>query len=148
MPIVDGKYEAQIMTYYKTLDEGLEDIRRKLKKARKVRISNVPEKVVRGLMPLLQDKDLAVILPDGARPWKELEDISDIAETKARIFVDYMGTEANVGNISMSDISFSVIWTGGDLLAITAMNYSACVKCQRKTFDMSWRYSTKVSKQK
>jgi len=146
MPIVDGKYEAQIMTYYKSIEEAMEEIRDKLKRTRKVRISGIPVPLLKALMPLLVDKDLAVILPEGAEPWPELTGLCEVARTQSRIFVVYKGVEALVGNIVLPDVQFSIIWDKDKVLEITAMNYSSCVKCQRKTFDMSWRYSEKLGK--
>jgi hypothetical protein len=146
MPIVDGKYEAQIMTYYKSIEEAMEEIRDNLKRTRKVRVSNLPFPLLKELMPLLEGKDLAVILPEGAEPWPELTALCEVARTKSRIFVVYKGVEALVGNIVLPDVQFSIIWDKDKVLEITAMNYSSCVKCQRKTFDMSWRYSEKLGK--
>jgi len=146
MPIVDGKYEAQIMTYYKDVDEAMDEVRDKLKRTRKVRVSCIPVPLLKEIMPLLADKDLAVILPEGAEPWPELTDLCEVARTKSRIFVVYKGVEAMAGNIVLPDVQFSIIWDKDKVLEITAMNYGSCVKCQRKIFDMAWRYSEKLGK--
>lgn len=148
MPIVDGKYEAQIATYYKNVDEAMEDVRSMIKRTRKVRISNIPVPLLKELMPLLEGKDLAVILPDGAEPWPELTALCDVARQKSRIYVVYHGAEALTGSIVLPDVQFGVIWDKDKILDIAAMNYSSCVKCMRKTFDMGWRYAEKLGKKK
>jgi len=150
MPIVDGKYECLIMTYFKNTDEAMDEIRAKLKRTRKVRVANIPVPLVKELLPLLKDKDLAFILPEKAEPWAELLEMGPVARQKAKIYVIYRGVEATAGNIILPDVHFSILWDGpsGKVLEITAMNYSSCVKCQKKTFDMSWRYAEKLNKKK
>jgi hypothetical protein len=150
MPIVDGKYEAQIMTYYKGVDEAMDDVRDKLKRTRKVRVSNIPVPLLKELLPLLKDKDLSIILPEKAKAWPELLELCPVAQQRSKIFVDYKGTEALAGNLVLPDVQFSVLWDAKSdkVLEITAMNYASCVKCQRKIFDMGWRYSEKLKKGK
>jgi len=150
MPIVDGKYECLIMTYYRNTDEAMDEIRSRVKRTRKVRVANIPVPLLKELLPLLKDKDLAVILPEMGEPWPELLEMGPVGRQKAKIYVMYRGAEATAGNIILPDVHFSILWDArtGKVLEITAMNYSSCVKCQRKTFDMSWRYSEKLNKKR
>jgi len=53
-----------------------------------------------------------------------LKRLSEVATTKARIYV-----------------VFNVTWLGDGIFDVSAMEYSACVKCLMNTFEMSWRYS-------
>ena len=61
MPIVEGRYEAKLSTTFSTVDEGIDEIKRKIKKSRGIRISNIPMKLLEELKPLLVGKDLKLI---------------------------------------------------------------------------------------
>jgi len=143
MPIVEGRYESKISTTFGTVDEGIEQIKRQIQKSRRIRINNIPMKLLDELKPLLKDKDLKVILPLGEKPTEELGRLGEIATTKARIYVDYRGTEANTGSIVFSTIIFNVVWLGDEIFDVSTMEYSKCVKCLTETFEMGWRYSKK-----
>jgi len=143
MPIVDGKYEAKISTTFATVEEGLEEIKRMIQKARRIRISNIPMSLLEELKPLLKDKDLMIILPLGEKPTKELKQLAPTATTKARIYVDYRGKEANSGSVSFANRNFSIIWLSNSILDVSAMEYGKCVKCLAGTFEGGWRYAQK-----
>jgi hypothetical protein len=68
MPIVEGKYEAKIGTTFATIEEGIAEIKRVIQKSRRIRISNIPMSLVDELKPLLNDKDLMIILPMNEKP--------------------------------------------------------------------------------
>jgi hypothetical protein len=95
------------------------------------------------LKPLLKDKDLMIILPLGEKPSEELKQLAPIATTKARIYVDYQGTEANSGSIVFSNIIFNLAWLNDKVLGVSAMEYGKCVKCMAGTFEGGWRYAQK-----
>ena len=143
MPIVEGRYEAKISTVFSTVEEGIEEIKERLKRSRKVRINNIPTKLLEELKPLLIDKDLKIILPLGEKPTEELMRLGDVATTKSRIYVDFKGKEANTGSIWFSTVLFNVIWLGDEIYEISTMEYSSCVKCMGRTFETAWRYSKK-----
>ena len=143
MPIVDGRYEAKISTTFRSAAEGVEAIREKTGKSRRVRISGIPMGMLKKLAPLLKGKDVKIILPLGEKAGAEVKEFGDVAVTKARIYKDHKGTEANVGSIYFSDRVFSVAWVGEKILEIDAMDYDKCVKCMRGMFDVGWRYSEK-----
>ena len=143
MPIVDGRYEAKISTTFRSNKEALEAIKNKIEKSRRVRISNIPMGLLEKLRPLLEGKDVKIILPMKAKVSAEVRKIGDVAVQKAKIYKDYKGTEANVGSIYFSDRIFSVVWHKDKILQIDAMDYDKCVKCMRKMFDVGWRYSEK-----
>jgi len=144
MPIVDGAYEAKISTTYATPQEGLEEIKRMLARSRRVRISNIPMPLLADFTPLLKDKDLMIILPQNEKPTEELKALgAPIATTKARIYVDFMGQEANSGSVYFASRCFGIIWSGDKTLWVSAMDYGKCVKCMMRTFDGGWHYSQK-----
>ncbi len=143
MPIVEGRYEAKISTTFSTVEEGIEEIKNKLRRSRKVRINNIPMKLLDELKPLLVDKDLKIILPLGEKPNEEFKRLGEVATTKSRIYVDFKGNEANTGSIWFSTILFNVIWLKNEILEISTVEYSFCVKCMGKTFETAWRYSQK-----
>jgi hypothetical protein len=143
MPIVDGKYEAKLSTTFSTADEGVEEIKKMVGKSRAIRISSIPMTLLDELKPLLANKDLKIILPLGEKPTGDLKQLGDVATTKARIYVDYKGKEANTGSISFSTVIFNLVWLDNEILNISTMEYGTCVKCLRKTFDGAWRYSQK-----
>jgi hypothetical protein len=143
MPIVEGRYEAKISTTFDTVDEGIDEIKRKIEKSRGIRINNIPMKLLEELKPLLVGKDLKIILPFGQKPTEELRKLGEIATTKSRIYVDFKGTEANTGSITFSTVVFNIAWLGDEIFDVSTMEYSKCVKCLRKTFDAAWRYSQK-----
>lgn len=143
MPIVDGKYEAKISTTYASPQEGIGEIKRMIQKSRRIRISNIPMPLLDELKPLLKDKDLMLVLPLNEKPSEELKQLAPIATTKARIYVDYMGQEANSGSVNFASRSFSIIWTADKILSVSAMEYSKCAKCLMETFEGSWHYAQK-----
>ena len=143
MPIVEGRYETRLSTTFSTVDEGIEEIKRMIQKSRAIRISSLPMKLLEEIKPLLVDKDLKIILPLGEKPTENLKRLGEIATTKARIYVNFKGTEANTDSIIFSTVVFNVVWLGGEIFDVSTMEYGTCVKCLRKTFDMGWRYSQK-----
>jgi len=143
MPIVDGKYEAKIGTTFATVEEGIAEMKRMIQKSRRIRISNIPMRLLEELKPLLKDKDLMIILPLGEKPTEELKQLAPTATTKARIYVDYEGQEANSGSINFSNIIFNIAWLNDTVLGVSTMEYGKCVKCLAGTFDGGWRYAQK-----
>jgi hypothetical protein len=146
MPIVEGRYEAKLSTTFDTIEEGIEEIKRKIEKSRRTRISNIPMNLLHKLMPFLADKDLKIILSIGEKPMPELQKLGEIATTKARIYVDFKGKEANTGSVGFSDRIFNIVWLNDQIFEISTMEYSKCVKCLSDTFEASWRYSQKWKK--
>jgi len=142
MPIVDGRYEAKIGITYK-IEKGIEELKKKVKKSRIIRINNIPVNLFGELMPLLEGKDLKIILPLGERKTEELIKFGEIAVTKSRLYHQYDEEEANVGNISFSDVIFNISWIDDRIIEISTMEYSKCVKCMRATFETAWRYAQK-----
>jgi hypothetical protein len=143
MPIVEGRYEAKISTVFGSIDEGINEIKRRIQKSRKIRISNIPMNLLNELEPLLAGKDLKVILPLGEKPHEKLKELGEIATTKARLYVDFKGKEANSGSIIFSDKVFNIVWLDDQIFEIAIMEYGRCVKCLAKIFEMGWRYSQK-----
>lgn len=142
MPIVDGRFEAKISTTYE-VDQGIQEIKNKIKKSRGIRISNIPMTLLDELKPLLAGKDLKIILPLGQKPTEELKQLCDVATTKARMYVDFKGTEANTGSITFATVIFNIAWLGDKIFNVSTMEYGKCVKCLRNTFEGAWRYSQK-----
>jgi hypothetical protein len=143
MPIVDGQYQAKISTVFASVKQGVEQLRKKVEKSRKVRISNVPVKLLRELLQVLKGKDVKIILPNGEQATDELKAVGEVATQKAKIYSDYKGVEADEGSIYFSDVMFCVTWAGNKILRISTMEYDKCVKCMKGTFDMGWRYAQK-----
>ena len=143
MPIVDGKYEAKIGTTFATVEEGILEIKRVLQKSRRIRISNIPMNLLEELMPMLKDKDLMIILPMDEKPSEELKQLAQTATTKARIYVDYHGQQANSGSIIFASTIYNIAWTKDKILSISTMEYGKCVKCLAGTFEGGWRYAQK-----
>ncbi len=143
MPIVDGKYEAKIGTTFATVEEGIAEIKRMVQKSRRIRISNIPMRLLEELKPLLKDKDLMIILPMNEKPTEELKQLAPMATTKARIYVDYKGQEANSGSISFASLVFNIAWLNDNVLGVSTMEYGKCVKCLAGTFEGGWRYAQK-----
>jgi len=143
MPIVDGKYEAKIGTTFATVEEGIVEIKRMVQKSRRIRISNIPMCLLEELKPLLKDKDLMVILPMNEKPTENLKKLAPMATTKARIYVDYKGKEANSGSISFASTVFNIVWLNDNVLGVSTMEYGKCVKCLAGTFEGGWRYVQK-----
>jgi hypothetical protein len=112
MPIVDGRYEAKLSTTFATIDEGIQEIKKKMSKSRRVRLNGIPMKLLEELKPHLSDKDLMIILPLGKEPDPELKKLAPVATSKARIYVDYIGREANAGSVIFSDIVYNIVWAG------------------------------------
>ncbi len=143
MPIVEGNYEAKISTTYASPEEGIEELKRMMKKSRRIRISGIPMPLLYELKPLLKEKDLMIILPLGGKPTDELKALAPIATTKAKIYVDYMGEEANTGSVSFPSRIFNIIWVGDRILQVSALEYGKCTKCMLEAFEGGWGYSQK-----
>ena len=143
MPIVDGKYEAKLGTTFATVEEGIAEIKRQIQKSRRIRISNLPMPLLRELTPLLQDKDLMIILPMDEKPDENLTQLAQTATTKTRIYTDFKGQEANQGSVSFANIVYNLTWANNTILNVSTMEYGKCVKCLNGTFEGSWRYAQK-----
>jgi len=143
MPIVDGRYEAKISTTFATVEEGIQEIKRMVQKSRKIRISNIPMRLLEELKPLLKDKDLMIILPMNEKPTEELKKLAPIATTKARIYVDYKGQEANSGSINFASTVFNIAWLNDKIPGVSTIEYGKCVKCLGGSFEGGWRYAQK-----
>jgi hypothetical protein len=143
MPIVDGRYEARISTTFSSVEEAMDEIKERIRRSRKVWISNIPMSMLRELMPLLEGRSVRIILPMNERPSPELRRLGDVAVTKARIYRKYRGIDANAGSIYFSDRVFNVIWTDDGILDMDALDYRRCVKCMRDMFETGWRYAKK-----
>jgi len=74
-------------------------------------------------------------LPLGEKPTEELRRLGETATTKARIYVDYKGTEANTGSIIFSTMIFNIIWSDDKIFDVSSMEYGKCVKCLTDTFE-------------
>lgn len=142
MPIIDGKYEAKIGATF-AVEEGIAEIKRMIQKSRRIRISNIPMHLLEELKPLLKDKDLMIILPMGEKPTEDLRQLAPTATTKARMYVNYKGQEANSGSISFASIIFNIAWINDTILGITTLEYGKCVKCMAGSFEGGWRYAQK-----
>ena len=143
LPIVDGRYETKIGTIFATVEEGITEIKRMIQKSRRIRISNIPMSLLEELKQLLKDKDLMIILPIGEKPSEELKQLAPTATTKARIYVDYKGEEANSGSINFASTVFNIAWVNDKILGVSTMEYGKCVKCLAGTFEGGWRYAQK-----
>lgn len=144
MPIVDGQYQSKISAVFASVEQGVEEMKKKIAKSRKVRIGNIPAGMVEELLPLLKGKDVKIILPDGEQPTDELKAVGEVAIQKAKIYSDFKGVEANQGSVYLADVMFGVTWAKDNILQISTMEYDKCVKCMKGTFEMSWRYARKV----
>ncbi len=143
MPIVDGRYEAKLSTTFENVEEAIVEIKKKIHKSRRIRISNIPMKLLEELKPYLKEKDVKIVLPIGEKPNEELKNLGEVATTKARIYADFKGKEANSGSVNFSDIVFNVLWVDGEILNVSTMEYGKCVKCLSETFEGGWRYAQK-----
>jgi hypothetical protein len=146
MPIVEGRYEVKISTTFRSVEEAVKEIKKKIEKSKRVRISNIPMSLLEQLKPALAEKDVKIILPLKEKPGDELTQLGNVAVTKARIYKDYKGTEANIGSIYFADSIFNVVWDKNNIFEIDSMDYNKCVKCMKNVFDVGWRYSEKQEK--
>ena len=143
MPIVDGRYEAKLSTTFENVQDAISEVKRKIEKSRRIRISNIPMNLLEELKPYLKEKDLKIVLPEGEKPSEELKERGEVATTKARIYVDFKGKEASSGSINFSDIVFNFVWADGEIMNVSTMEYGKCVKCLSETFEGGWRYAQK-----
>ncbi|UCD91873.1 MAG: hypothetical protein JSV43_06450 [Methanobacteriota archaeon] len=143
MPIVDGRYEAKISTTFETPEDGIDEIKKRINKSRKIRINGIPMGLLDELKPLLEKKDLKIILPLGEKPSKDLKELCDVGTTKAKIYAEFGGQEVNTGSVAFPSLIYNIIWLGDEILQISALEYSSCVKCMLESFEGGWRYSKK-----
>jgi hypothetical protein len=143
MPIVDGRYEAKISTTFATVEEGKSEIKKKIERARKIRVSNIPMEFLSELIPILNDKDVTLVLPLNEKPIPELKELGKVGTTKAKIYKDFKGIEAYSGSVNFADRIFNITWTENKILQIESMDYGKCVKCMNNAFEGGFRYSEK-----
>ncbi len=72
-------------------------------------------------MPLLKDKDLMIVLPQNQTPTEELKQLAPLATSEARVYIDYMGQEANSDTVNFASRSFSIIRVDDKILGVSAM---------------------------
>jgi len=99
--------------------------------------------LLRDLRPLLEKKDVKMILPLGAKRDEELAKLGPTAVTKGRIYHMYDDKEVCTGSIMFPDSVYTVIWDADRIIAISTLEYSKCVKCMKGAFDVGWRYAQK-----
>ena len=99
--------------------------------------------LLKELSPLLENKDVAIVLPLNEKPSPDLKKLGKLATTKAKIYKDYKGVDAFSGSINFADRIFNITWAKDQILEIDAMDYGKCVKCLNKTFEGGWRYAEK-----
>lgn len=84
-----------------------------------------------------------IVLPQNQTPTGELKQLAPLATIEARMYVDYMGQEANSGAVNFASRSFSIIWVDDRILGVSAMDYVKCAKCLIETFEGSWHCAHK-----
>lgn len=145
MPIVEGKYVCKISEIYDPR-QGIEALKEEVKKVRNVRLQNIPDDLMKDLMPLLKGKKVRIILPPEAKSSKELQEIGQvaIAGSKADIYHVYKGKKVHVGGIYLPKIFFSITPVDGEIVQVSTLEHSKCVKCMNQTFEFGWKRSKKV----
>ncbi len=143
MPIVDGRYEMCIGSNYTDIEKGLDAIRRRIEKARNIRINGIPMALLKELRPALEKKDVKIILPLGAKKDSSLEGLGPVAVTKARVYQRYNDKEVSSGSIIFPDVVFNIVYDGDRILGISTLEYAKCVKCMKEGFEGGWRYAKK-----
>lgn len=144
MPISEGSFEVKVSTTFHSIEEGLMEMKKKLDKSRKIRISNIPMAVLDHFLPDLKGKDVMIIIPHGAKPTPAMMNMGNIAVMKAKVYKDYKGKQANLGTVYFSDRVFTLTWTRDELIEVEAMDHLKCVKCMGGTFQTGWRYAEKI----
>jgi hypothetical protein len=140
MPTEDDQYHAKIPMVFASVDEGIKQLKNRIAASSTVQISNIPVGLLDELLPILKGKDVKIILPYGANPTAEMQEIGDVAIQKARMYYDFGGVEADEGSIYFSDVIFCVTWVEDEILQISTLGYNENIKW----FEMIWRYAEKV----
>ena len=145
MPIVEGKYVCKISEVYDP-KEGIEALKEEVKKVRNVRLQNIPDSVMKELMPLLKGKKVRIILPPEAKPSEELLEIGKVAvgSPKADIYHVYKGKKVHVGGIYLPKIFSSITPADGEIVQMSTLEHAKCVKCMNQTFEFGWKRSKKA----
>ena len=144
MPVSEGRFEVKVSTTFKSIEEGLMELKKKLDSSKKIRISNIPMAVLEHFLPDMEGKDVKIIIPHGAKPTPAMKQMGNIAVMKAKIYKDYKGKQANLGTVYFTDRVFTLTWTRDELLEVDSMDYPKCVKCMGGTFQTGWRYAEKL----
>ncbi|MFQ5761566.1 MAG: hypothetical protein ACE5PO_00895 [Candidatus Bathyarchaeia archaeon] len=145
MPIVDGKYVCKISEVYEP-KEGVESLKKEIEKAKKVQLQNIPDNLMKELMPLLKGKKTRIILPPGKKPNRELMDLGEVAvaSPKADIYHVYKGRKVYVGGVYLPKMFFNVVPTDGDIAQVSTLEYPKCVNCMNEAFEFGWKRSKKA----
>jgi hypothetical protein len=143
MPALEGRYEMKMSTIYGSSEEGIKEIVSKIGKSKIILINTIPKTLLMRLSPHMKGKAVKVILPVTEIPDEEIKKIGDIAVSKARVYKDYKGIEADTGAIYFADKVYSIIWVKDRILEIETMEYDRCVKCMKEMFETVWKMSRK-----
>ncbi len=143
MPALEGRYEMKISTTYGSSEEGIKDIIEKIGKSKIVAINTIPRNLLIRLAPHLRGKMVKVILPVNDSPDDAVRKIGEVAVSKARVYKDYKGIEADTGSIYFADRVFNITWSKDRILEIDTMEYDRCVKCMKEMFETGWKSSRK-----
>ena len=145
MPIVEGKYVCKISEVYDP-KQGIEALKEEVKKVRNVRLQNIPDSLMKELTPLLKGKRVRMILPPEAKPSKELLELGQVAtaSSKADIYQVYRGKKVYAGGIYLPKVFFSVTPLDGEIVQVSTLEHSKCVKCMNQTFEFGWKRSKKA----
>ena len=143
MPALEGRYEMKISTTYGSSEEGIKDIIEKIGKSKIVSINTIPTTLLTRLAPHLRGRTVKVILPVNDSTDDAVKLIGEVAVSKARVYKDYKGIEADTGSIYFADRVFNITWSKNRILEIDTMEYDRCVKCMKEMFETGWKSSRK-----
>ena len=146
MPIVEGRYVCKISETYEPR-EGIDALKEEIRSAKNVRLQNIPDSLMKELMPLLKGKKVRIILPPETKPSKELLELGEvaIASSKADIYHVYKGKKVYPGGVYLPKIFFDVIPMEGEIVQVSTLEYPKCVKCMNQTFEFVWKRSKKAT---
>ena len=143
MPSLEGVYEIKMSTTFASIDEAIRELRDKISKSKTVWINSIPLSLLAKIAPFLKNKDVRIILPLGEKPTDELKLLGDVSVTKFRVYKDYKGIDANMGEIYFADKVYNVAYTKDRILEIDTIEYERCIKCMRDMFESAWKSARK-----
>lgn len=132
-------YTTKMITVY-DVDKGLETIKEYLIKAKKARFITVPMNIIYDNIPILNGKDVKIILPFNEKIPDQLKNDFNVKIARFKNIAEYKGEEVIEGDVILPSISFTILWKDNRIYDINATNYEKCIRCLGEFFeDSNWR---------
>lgn len=122
-------------------DEGVNILMKDLKESMKVLIVYIPDFLVEQMIPLLDDKEVRILLPYNHQIHPKVRNMP-FSRTARSWITPKMGIHeqrnAIVGGICFPHVHYGVIWNEDRILEIRTVEVNSCIRCIVEKHVLAW----------